>query len=810
LESVLAFARRRAALVVAIAGLAAAAGVFLVSRVRFDANILRLLPQRSQTVRSFQTFLRDFGSLDHLYVVFEAEDPIDDHTEFVEAYLQRLRSAPEIDSVDARLFEPGKDWSYLSDRALYVLRPDGATEALSRFRSPRLDAEIAHARELLAFPSPQIKTLVQHDPLGLLAMVRDRLGREKGFGFNPTLEGYVSRDGHSRLIVVKPKGPPFDTDFCKTLFRRLTAVEAAARQVVGGSDPDQTTATIQAVGAYRVSLEAEQLIRREGIVNAVGSLALLLVVVFAVFQTPWILLYGSAPLALAAVLTLGLNGLIQGSLSPATSGSAGMLFGLGIDGVVLLYVRYLDERRVGRQPDDAIREMAGTASSVVLAQLTTAATFFALLFVDFPTLQDLGSLVGLGILLCCGATVVLLPALLPKQTGTRSGRAISAPWLGRLVTRAAGPIVWVSAVATILLAAASTRLRLDTTIQRLQAQTRGVSLETEMADRFSLPRDVLLVLAENDDLESLLEADERLGRTLADRAPDVVASSIGFMLPSAREQAHVADLIRNSGLTAAGVQSELKAAAGRAGFRAETFGPFLGRLEPLLDPKERITYGGIVAHGLESVVSRFVVRRDGRYRTVTYLYPPPNADLETLSRTIHDADGRFQLTGLPVINHELAVHFFPQFVRGIAIGTAAVALIVYVVFRTIRDTVLALLPTVIGFIWSAGLLALLRVELDLFSLFAAVTFVGVAVDYGIYVLYRHVFEPPGGMNDVMTRTGAPIMIACATTLIGFGTLVTSSYRPLHVFGIVSLVTLTCCLIASIVFLPALIVQIERW
>ena len=104
------------------------------------------------------------------------------------------------------------------------------------------------------------------------------------------------------------------------------------------------------------------------------------------------------------------------------------------------------------------------------------------------------------------------------------------------------------------------------------------------------------------------------------------------------------------------------------------------------------------------------------------------------------------------------------------------------------------------------MLALFRVELDLFSLFAAVTFIGIAVDYGIYVLYRYVFEPSSGMDDVMTKTGAAIIIACATALIGFGTLVNSSYGPLHVFGIVSIVTLTCCLIASIVSLPALVVE----
>jgi predicted RND superfamily exporter protein len=810
-ESVLVFARRHATFVFGIAIVAFLSGVLLVSRVSFDADILRLLPQRSPSVRDFQLFLRDFGSLDHLYVVFSSAGAIGDHGDLVDRYVDALRHAPEIESVDAQLFEPGKDWSYLSDRELYLLGADGAAAALARFRSPQLDGEIAHARDLLSMPSARIKAFVQQDPLGLLTMLRDRMGREKGFtSFDPTQDGYVSPDGRSRLVMVKPKGAPFDTDFCKALFDRLSTVEAMARREAAAEDPDAGEVEVQAAGAYRVSLEAEQLIRRETTVNSIGSLVLLLLVVFAVFRTPWVMLYGSAPLALAAVLTLGLNGLIRGSLSPATSGSAGMLFGLGIDGVVLIYLRYLEERRRGASADEAVRGMSGTASSVILAQATTAATFLALLFIDFPTLQDLGSLVGLGILLCCGLTLLLLPALLPRGRDARSGRGLTAAWLGRFVTRAARPIVWVSAVATIGLAAASTRLHLDTSIDRLQAQTRGAALESELADRFSLPRDVLLVLDEHDDIEPLLEADARLERALAAEAPSVVASGIGVLLPSAREQAGVAQVIRGTGTTSAGARRDIEAAAARTGFRPDTFVPFLEHVPRLLDPGERISYDGLMTHGLESIVSRFLVRRDGRYQAVTYLYPQQAVDIDELRRIVREVDPGLRLTGLRAIDHDLRRQFFPDFLKGIGIGAVAVALLIYLVFRTVRHTLLALAPTAVGFVWSAGLLALVHVELDLFSLFAAVTFIGIAVDYGIYVLYRYVFEPPSDMEDVMTKTGAAIIIACVTALIGFGTLVNSSYGPLHVFGIVSIVTLTCCLTASIVSLPALVLEMERW
>jgi predicted RND superfamily exporter protein len=55
-----------------------------------------------------------------------------------------------------------------------------------------------------------------------------------------------------------------------------------------------------------------------------------------------------------------------------------------------------------------------------------------------------------------------------------------------------------------------------------------------------------------------------------------------------------------------------------------------------------------------------------------------------------------------------------------------------------------------------------------------------------------------------------VSIACLTAAVGFGTLVLSSYPPLRLFGLVSIVTLTCCLAATLLFLPALLVELNAW
>ncbi len=108
-------------------------------------------------------------------------------------------------------------------------------------------SELAHARDLLSMPSPQIKALVQQDPLGLLTMLRERMSREKSMvAFDPTQEGYVSQDGRSRLVVVKPRGAAV----------RHRLLQAAVSAIVGGGTSGPRRASAPPIPIRRRSLSA--------------------------------------------------------------------------------------------------------------------------------------------------------------------------------------------------------------------------------------------------------------------------------------------------------------------------------------------------------------------------------------------------------------------------------------------------------------------------------------------------------------------------------------------------------------------------
>ena len=292
MESVLVFARRHATLVFGIAIVAALSGILLVSRVSFDANILRLLPQRSPSVRDFELSFSNFGSLDHLYVVFNSARrhwrPRRARGSLRRGAAARARRSSRSTPSSSN---PARTGPTSPTASSICSAPTARPRRWPRFRSPQLERELAHARDLLSMPSAQMKALVQQDPLGLLTMLRDRMSREKGFvSFDPTQEGYVSPDGRSRLIIVKPKGRAVRHRFLQGALPAVVRGRSHRATGSGGGRSDAGAVEIQAAGAYRVSLEAEQLIRREGIANSIGSLLLLLLVVFAVFRTPWVML----------------------------------------------------------------------------------------------------------------------------------------------------------------------------------------------------------------------------------------------------------------------------------------------------------------------------------------------------------------------------------------------------------------------------------------------------------------------------------------------------------------------------------------
>ena len=70
----------------------------------------------------------------------------------------------------------------------------------------------------------------------------------------------------------------------------------------------------------------------------------------------------------------------------------------------------------------------------------------------------------------------------------------------------------------------------------------------------------------------------------------------------------------------------------------------------------------------------------------------------------------------------------------------------------------------------------------------------------------HPYREAGAARQAIEELAPVILVAAAITVLGYGTLVTSSYPPLRSIGVVSAVSVATLSIASVVVLPALLTK----
>ena len=432
--AIVGWAHRQRTIVVAIVALGLIVSIEGTRRLSFDTDVLSLLPRDSRVIQAFRSFLSRFGSLDQLYVICTAPEghAISEYSDDIDAWVAELRAAPEIVRVDAGTVDRTRSFEWLADRQLLILHDRYLDEALRRLSADHMSAAIAARRDLLAFPGADVAQVVRQDPAALFDLLRDAVGGSTPGGLMMGLNdgGYVTADGRSRLLIARPRRPPFDVEFSQALDARLreitgaTARRAAQARENGDEEP-RPAMQVQFAGGHRIAVETEAVVKSESIWNTVGSLIVILPLLYFVFRSVWLVTVGSLPSGLSLVFVLGALGFTGAKLSAAATGAAAMLFGLGVDGVVLLYVAH--RLAVADGVSDIPAALEGPSSSMLLGMWTTAATFYGLMFVDFPSLEQLGRLLGHSMVVCGVLTLVMVPALLPRRAPRRPVPALLMP-----------------------------------------------------------------------------------------------------------------------------------------------------------------------------------------------------------------------------------------------------------------------------------------------------------------------------------------------------------------------------------------------
>ncbi len=548
--------------------------------------------------------------------------------------------------------------------------------------------------------------------------------------------------------------------------------------------------------------------------------------------------------------SVGYLAVAVGHLNILSSAFAVVLIGQGNNYPIHYVARYLHLRRRGPCDIDLIARTArDVGPGVFTSGVATALSFFAIGYTEFTGVAELGTIGGGGILCCMVATLLVLPAVIYLWDRHKRHEVLpeslrvdlwAAPLLKVPLTAAA-----LTLVITGLTAFGLPKLWYDHNLLNLQAQgLESVELERKLLEDhgqsvwFALSvaesREELLArkakflqlptVERTEEIVSLLPADhehkrpaiQRIDRRLANLAetPQLIPvdspenlgralSRARGMLPAGPEsQKIIRDLDQIRDVLRRLPPQECYARI--SGYQQQMAGDLLSRmhfLREVADPNPP-ELGDLP----QSLVTRFV-GQGGRH--LLKIYARDNTwDMEALAKFVADVrsvDPR--ATGNPLQTYEASQTMQRSYLMAALYSVVGIVVAIWLDFRSVRHTLLAMLPLGLGMVQTFGLMGLMDIPLNPANMIALPLLIGVGVEDGVHIV--HDYRSQSGRYRLTPSTTIAMMLTSLTTVASFASLMIASHRGLYSLGRIMTLGATCCLLTSVILLPAFFVWLTR-
>lgn len=673
-----------------------------------------------------------------------------------QALTRRLRADPHftfVASGDARDFE--RERKLLFD-ARYLLSPQVAPHAFTvqglRAALERLETRLTSAL------APLVRPMAASDPTGEMIALVERFAQRPP---PRTQHGvWFTGDGLTAIVLAQTSKPGFNIDAQEAAQRALQAEFASSREEAGAS----ADVTLQFSGPGVFAVESRTRIQRDARRLSILASVLIAGLLLVMLRSPRFLLLAAVPTSTGALVGLAAIAAIFGEIHGITLG-----FGLTLIGEAVDYAIYVHLQRA--QPGDT-KGNARLWRALLLAVLTSAAGFIAMILSGFRGLAQLGIFSLVGILVSGAVARYYLPALLPPPRPRRL--PFDWPPTRPVLQRGLQVVVAVAvALAIVQIAARAPAVWTDSLSSISPLAPGSGEIDARLRGDAAVPEVRWLIALERPSREEALQQAEALRPVLEQQRQAgvlVAFDSPADLMPSERLQR-----ARRDALPArAQLEAALAQAVASTNFALDAFLPFVTAVEearkaPLLTPAY---YAG---SGLGQRLAAQLVARPGGGTAVLV--------------TVHGVDGEkaaelraaVEKHGAVLIDLKEDVEALLADYRRTAVwaalgGGALIVLLLAVQLRSATVVARITVALVASVVITAGALVRFEGSLTLFNLVALLLVAGIGSNYAIFFC-----RLPA--DDAARRiTLASVLMAAATTFIAFMLLATSTTPVLHMIG----------------------------
>jgi hypothetical protein len=532
----------------------------------------------------------------------------------------------------------------------------------------------------------------------------------------------------------------------------------------------------------------------------------------------------------------------------------GVLFiGLGVDFAIHLGMHYADAFHRGEESRAAMNHsLEQVGSALVLCAFTTAIGFFAFAPTGYRGVAELGLIAGGGMFIILFQTFTLFPAMVVRLLEGRP-----QPGRGPLPFRLSPPKLVATHPATIVAVALLLGGIAATRIPTVGFDMNVISIRDPRTESVKAFKDLLArsrtspwyidsLTASLDDAEQLAGQLRKLevvrsSLSLADYVPtdqeekreilatvamllEVPSAPVRKPAPTIDEQVAALRELRDA-LAVEWLQRD-KSALGRSAKqlrrhldrfleRVEREGNaeqaladlqelLLGNFSGLLDRLRRaVDPPPLTLADLPPTLTRRMLAPDGHARVQTF--PRDNladtAEVTEFVDAVREVDP--SATGVAVNLLEFGRAILESLRQALAWAFSAIILLLLFLWRRVGDTLLALVPLVLGAVLTVGFMSLIGMHLNFVNVVVLPLLIGIGVDSGIHLV--HTSRSATSSDTILDSvTARAVFFSAVTTITSFGSLSLSSHRGIASMGILLVCGMLIILCCNLVVLPALL------
>ena len=755
--------KKRALAFSAIIGVIAVAILLVTTRLGLDSNLLSLLPQDEPVVESIHRFQERGSKLERMTLAVEGEDEIVDA--FFADVTDRLENTGLVDYTFYRLDDE------LAQR-LGAVQP--SVRELSRVRE-NLRAALTLGRGA-ALLQGMVFSAGASDDLGTSDLQQ---GRDARSLFE--VEG-------TRTMIIRPSQSSENVSFNTTYMRSFDRIiEETVRSPDNLSGHDVEVVWVG--GSSRHSHEDYEGVHSDMRWTGLMAGVLIFGLLSLAFRSKRVVALVFLPLAVGTLLTFGFAAVTVHDLNMFTSVFGAILIGLGIDFSIHLFTRYREERARANSLDEAVvRAWDATGPPCMVAALTSAGGFMALMVGEFTGFRELGLLLGVGVLICLISVLTILPLLISWwEKNPKPYRKKSKVRSGRPPTYRFAPLVLMLLVlVTVAFSFALKNLEMEYDISALRRDGEGYS-ELDDRQRALVQNSFAPILVGFDTPEELLEAHRRFEKLVEDGTFTGIGRvfSIFSLIPEDQEErlAVLAEI------------KEFKNHESYPRLNQQVRNNLLPLHDLTMDPLQvaDLPQGLLELTGANAGQHNLVLMANGN------LWDMKNsrALLDDLNRELEGQE----FTGRNLINgvlYSLVTHDAPK------VCLAALFMVCLATLIDLRRPLQALGAVAVlmaGMLWAVAGIALFQIKLSIVNIVGIAILLGIGVDVVIHLLHRIREEGPGRIHKALETTGWAAALSSTTTVLSFASLSLAGGRGIRGLGQLVLVGLTAITIAAFLLLP---------